>query len=1669
MSTNQKQAPSVVPQPQPRYAQGSYMSQRPTTPQRTDGYHVAAPQSFVQQQPQPQPNNQVQPLRMPPAGPPTQSSTPPNTDLKVQSMSQQSMSLAYVPQAPRGPSSQSFFSRPQQQTTQNPRMANHRQGQPQPIFSSASPSYLQVQTLQPTVYLPGQYYSNQRTQFLSGFQMLPNQHVYTYAQTPQSQTQPFIYNPQILQRSYPSIAATPPNTTQQPPPNMPIPQPPTMHNSGSKKRRSFAIPVIDPVSGKDKLSELYEEQSEESLSHPPSGESSARETPQPPITSNCKEIQAVFAKKVAQAISKDEAPIGEELDQQQIIEHVSFATYPQPSSIHFPKYDTIVQSSKLQAATKEFVPAGLTKETTPVVSAITDAEEVTINTSNKQKDRDSPAKGRTKIREQIAPREPKDSVKEAPLKDIVNDKPISSFEIKQNDLPVLNVASSNTKDAPISSSSVVASTVLRDDKKVSRKEKVEIKNLPPSSVTATPPEDSSDKTIVISPPSQQISEVSVTNAKSKNAHKGKEVQKQPPPSQQQQQSVPPVPQPPAVETVVQQQPPPPPPPTTIPISQPLKQSNKNNKMRELNMKGALKEGTDMDAFNDNAALEDSTNANHPSSVNNEYININNTNNVMLNNNSTPVINSIEQTETKDIMTINTAPETKVLPKNKVDVTDIVKESPKVAKPEPESEDEPDCAVSENEKLVQVKNEVNTKAANDIELIKPSLPYNEDQWSPLNPDGKKVYGKEFLMALRTDPKSNQKPDNLPEDILANDERGRVGEISRFQSVGRVADFVPSFSNNSHPNRSSSQRGNIPKRKSQQGQVGGNNKGSKSSSNRVTISLKEDVKLRETENAWKPARFVLKLYKKVRGVLNKLTPQKYHTLLEQIKNFSIDTTERLQGVIDLVFEKAVDEPNFSVAYATLCSNLALLQVPATGSSKKDGTEFVNFRKLLITRCQLEFEKNSIDETERNRKVKEIEECTDVEKKKDLSLDLDDYDRRLRMKSVGNIRFIGELFKQNMLTVNIMVRCLNNLLNTKNEESLECLCKLLTTVGKELETKNEDLSPLFNAMKQLADKKHGSISSRVRFMIQDVIDLRLSKWVPRRQDLNPKTMDQIQKEAENEQLNIQAMNAAMPPVLPGRRDDRGSLGSNNINASSDKKRRNPNPEEWSIPSSRNNKTQLFSVKADKFRHINTVNDAPLGSKHLFGGWREGSGGKVSNSVMNTSNTYAVLASMEEKPGSRQGGDYQLKSSMEQRYNRPSYEEGRGSRSGSQHRSRDNSATTQRNIPPTITPAPKPSPVLPIVPSPAIDPELLERKIKNILDEYLNDFCLQDSNDDIKSSIPSEALPQFVSNGYMHVLERSHTSRSKTGSLFAYLIQAGTLSVQDFCAGLEVVLAEAEELIIDIPKVWDYVAELIVPLLYDNAITFRDLQKCFSLIISSGHASQVLTNMFNLIIQEKGPNFLQNSWNSSGQKLSDYMPESQVDSFVKDNSFAFMVGNDSGQLSPNHNSQFAQKKLTYEEIENRLLSFFKLNTSFDDINNWITANVGEAVKENQFIRVLATAIFTYAIVNKKLTEDNLVKKYNYFYKYVDGNQKYELQCLYALQSLLNKLEYPGGILLQIFSRLYDDSMFAQESFIAWEECKDLAEQGGKGVALKQLTSFFTQMKEGDEESSSEEEPSAV
>ncbi len=99
------------------------------------------------------------------------------------------------------------------------------------------------------------------------------------------------------------------------------------------------------------------------------------------------------------------------------------------------------------------------------------------------------------------------------------------------------------------------------------------------------------------------------------------------------------------------------------------------------------------------------------------------------------------------------------------------------------------------------------------------------------------------------------------------------------------------------------------------------------------------------------------------------------------------------------------------------------------------------------------------------------------------------------LGNIRFIGELFKLRMLTEGIMNDCIERLLKSSNEIDIESLCCLLITIGKEIDKANNAMKmrSYFDRLKQIVEEK--AISDKEQLMILDLIELRKNGWIARK----------------------------------------------------------------------------------------------------------------------------------------------------------------------------------------------------------------------------------------------------------------------------------------------------------------------------------------------------------------------------------------------------------------------------------------------------------------------------------------------------------------------------------------------------------------------------------------------
>ncbi|OAX30979.1 ARM repeat-containing protein [Rhizopogon vinicolor AM-OR11-026] len=196
---------------------------------------------------------------------------------------------------------------------------------------------------------------------------------------------------------------------------------------------------------------------------------------------------------------------------------------------------------------------------------------------------------------------------------------------------------------------------------------------------------------------------------------------------------------------------------------------------------------------------------------------------------------------------------------------------------------------------------------------------------------------------------------------------------------------------------------------------------------------------------------------------------------------------------------------------------------------------FRKYLLNRCQEDFERGwfAKEATAAAAKAKAShDQATKAANEKkgteEAELYSDEYyaAQKAKRQGLGLIKFIGELFKLQMLTERIMHQCVRKLLgNIENpeEEEIESLCQLLKTVGQLIDTPKARayMDVYFTRLKELS--KSTNVNSRMQFMLQDVIELRERKWVSRNAFAAPMTITAVHEAdratAETESYNRQA----------------------------------------------------------------------------------------------------------------------------------------------------------------------------------------------------------------------------------------------------------------------------------------------------------------------------------------------------------------------------------------------------------------------------------------------------------------------------------------------------------------------------------------------------------------------
>lgn len=825
----------------------------------------------------------------------------------------------------------------------------------------------------------------------------------------------------------------------------------------------------------------------------------------------------------------------------------------------------------------------------------------------------------------------------------------------------------------------------------------------------------------------------------------------------------------------------------------------------------------------------------------------------------------------------------------------------------------------------------------------------------------------------------------------------------------------------------------------------------------------------------------VFRRVRGILNKITPDKFHKLSNELLSTGLDSPTILKGVILLICEKALDEPKYSSMYAQLCRKLSE-EAPNFDNNNEAST----FRRLLLSKCQDEFENRS--------------RATELFDQKDGLLTPDEEDQRslAKHKMLGNIKFIGELGKLEMLHESILHKCIQQLLEKKKcrrggikdmAEDLECLCQIMRTCGRILDTEKARslMDQYFDRMKTLASNQE--LPSRIRFMLQDLLELRERKrWVPRKvlTDNGPKTIQQVREEAAKDigyylpppNVSKPYQVGMLPPMRGlqsrGGMDDvfglmpienlnlgtgPGVIATDNFNGymnNMGRQNRNnmQNPGQFPIgggqvpmsvlynrPNMQSNQGNMFNQQQ---QHNNSSKDVPprfMKKTQLNADIDEISLRPAQNSMIlkPKSSNFASKLTNSTQPSFINNHQESMLNSVSTLNNQKS-----------------NLINPQENSVPIKQVAADKNKANKKDQSPS-KAEVL-KKMEEFLNEFLPNPDYSKASITLKDvKIPKNILPDVMAFLMTKTLDKSDNDRETVCKLFTNVKQDTILTSSQFIEGFKRVLLQMSDLEVDVPRVKSYVAVFAAHAVIAELATLAELAEPLE---NGAHYP-----LFPLCLQQlhklQGKQWLSYTFNESKVNLQNMLPEidrtkERLMDVLEDRGLSF--------LFPLLRIQADLWKQM--QIDPNPGVFYKWVKENVDVNQqtqpgFINALISCLLKYITQKSTLADGIDTSVAPDKALQEKEkeLLEKYKpVFQAFLHDHVDLQVIALYTLQVHCYNNNFPKGMLLRWFILLYSLEIIEEEAFLQWKE--DISDQyPGKGKALFQVNQWLTWLEEAEEE----------
>ncbi|XP_066556511.1 eukaryotic translation initiation factor 4 gamma 2b isoform X2 [Amia ocellicauda] len=829
----------------------------------------------------------------------------------------------------------------------------------------------------------------------------------------------------------------------------------------------------------------------------------------------------------------------------------------------------------------------------------------------------------------------------------------------------------------------------------------------------------------------------------------------------------------------------------------------------------------------------------------------------------------------------------------------------------------------------------------------------------------------------------------------------------------------------------------------------------------------------------------IFRKVRGILNKLTPEKFDKLCLELLNVGVDSKLVLKGIILLIVDKALEEPKYSSLYAQLCLRLAEDAPNFDGPSPDVQTaqkQSTTFRRLLISKLQDEFEN-------RTRNV-------EIYDKHDNPLTADEEEQRAiaKIKMLGNIKFIGELGKLDLIHESILHKCIKTLLEKKKRvqlkdmgEDLECLCQIMRTVGPRLDHEKAKslMDQYFARMRSLMTNKE--LPARIRFLLQDTVELRENNWVPRKAfiDNGPKTIHQIRQEAVKD-LGVfipahmsQGMRTDfflegpfMPPRLKLDRETLGGLADMFGQMPGSGIGTGPGviQDRFSPTMGRHRSNPLFNG------HSGHIVPVPQ-SQFEIGGkpFKSNQGQNQHFHNQNQGHSSQQQAQSKDMPprfikkGQLNADEISLRPAQSFLLNK------------------NQVPKLQPQIPTMIPPSAQPprtqTPPLGQPPQLGLKtnpPPIQEKPAKNskrpppareellkmtevIVTDYLNSKNMNDAVSGVREmKAPKHFLPEMLSKIVICSLDRSDDDKEHASTLIHSLRSEGLITGENFMQAFLNVLDQCPKIEVDIPLVKSYLAQFAARAIIAELVNVAEL-------------AQPLENgthfpLFLLCLQQtakmKDKEWLTELFQQSKVNMQKMLPEIDQN---KDRMLEILEGKGLSFLFP------------LLKLEKELLKQIKADPSPQAIYKWIKDNISPKLHTDKgFVNILMTSFLQYISHEMSIAEGDdqlsapskeqldqekqlLLAFKPVMQKFLHDHVDLQVSALYALQVHCNNNGFPKGMLLRYFVNFYDMEIIEEEAFLAWKE--DITQEfPGKGKALFQVNQWLTWLETAEEEESDEE-----